>query len=90
MCAKRVIRSHDETSLVILKWVSPSIRHLVKLSLCEVASEGDEEVWCREMSCFECTIKPSSHAQIPDFSVIGKIQEWIGGVGGNTYIIEGV
>jgi hypothetical protein len=58
---------HDETSLVIIKWVSPPTRHLMKLSLCEAASKGNEQVWCREVNCFKCTINPNSHAQIPGF-----------------------
>ena len=55
----------------------------MKLSLCETASKGDEQMWCREVDCSKCTINLNFYTQIPGFSVIEKMQEWMGGGGGN-------
>jgi hypothetical protein len=40
---------------------------LMKLSLCETASKGDEQMWCREVDCSKCTINLNFHTQIPGF-----------------------
>jgi hypothetical protein len=47
----------------------------MKLSRCEAASKDIEQMWCRELNRFKCTINPNSQVQIPGFSVIGKMQE---------------
>jgi len=57
----------------------------MKLSLCEAASKAIEQLSCRELNRFKCTITPNSKAQIPGFSVIGKMQEWMGASEETTY-----
>jgi hypothetical protein len=73
--------SHDETSLVSKKWVSLPTRHLIKLSLCEAANKGDEQVWCREVIASNTPSTQTPTHKFLAFSVIEKMQGWMEGVG---------
>ena len=61
----------------------------MKLSLCEAAGHGNEQVWCREVDYFKCTINPNPSVQIPGFfQRLEKVQEWKGETLEATYILE--